>query len=139
MDCFYLNTFYSILALPNWFISFILTYIYRIFLSFKHIKWPNNVQSWQQRHWDCINVFSSRLKSFSLEIRTHDPWISFPMLSQLSWRAWNKDDLAQLMFTQEVTLKHTNLCLVVSSRESSSPNWYNFISLIYFHSRTVLS
>ena len=35
MDCFYLNTFCSILTFLYWFIIFILTCIYRIFLNFK--------------------------------------------------------------------------------------------------------
>ena len=52
--------------------------------------------------------------------------------------AWRKFDLAQWMSTREVTSKHTNSCLVVGSRTSSSPTWVNFVSLIYFHPRTVL-
>ena len=39
--------------------------------------------------------------------------------STITKRARHKDDLAQSMSTGEMTLKHTNLCLVVSSRSSS--------------------
>ena len=28
--------------------------IYRICLNFKQMTWPNILQSWQQKHWDCI-------------------------------------------------------------------------------------
>ena len=30
---------------------------YRIFPNSERMRWPNIVQSWQQRHWDCISVF----------------------------------------------------------------------------------
>ena len=42
------------------------------------------------------------------------------------------------MSTREVTQKHTNLCLFVSSQAGLSPTLGNFISLIYFYPRTVL-
>ena len=61
-DCFYLNTFYSVLTLLNWFVFFILMCIYRTFLNFKHMTWPNIVQSWQQRLWDCISVFDGNFE-----------------------------------------------------------------------------
>ena len=47
MDCFCLNTFCSDLTFLYWFVFFILTCIYRIFLNFKHMTWPNIVQIYQ--------------------------------------------------------------------------------------------
>ena len=41
--------------------------------------------------------------------------IAVLMLTQLNQQAWHKNDLAQRMSTQEVMLKHTNLCLIISS------------------------
>ena len=98
MNCFYLNTFYSVLTFLYFYtitnfcshshhycycfviviiissFSMLLTFIflvftilfylciYQIFLNFKQMMWPNFVQSWQSRHWDCISVFDGNFE-----------------------------------------------------------------------------
>ena len=42
--------------------------IYQMLLKFKQMMWPKIVQSWQQRHWDCISVFDGNFEHCMLNL-----------------------------------------------------------------------